>query len=52
MLGTFLFFVVYYELGVACRILIGKPEERRQLGKFSLSWEDNIKTYVKKRDFF
>jgi hypothetical protein len=31
----------------ACRILMGKPEERRPLGKPRRKWEDNIKTYFR-----
>jgi hypothetical protein len=27
----------------ACRALVGKPEERRPLGRIRLRWEDNIK---------
>jgi hypothetical protein len=25
-------------------VLVGKPEGKRQLGKYKLRWEDNIKT--------
>jgi hypothetical protein len=28
----------------ACRVLVGKPERRRQLGRPRRRWEDNIKT--------
>jgi hypothetical protein len=27
----------------ACRILVGKPEGKRPLGRLRRSWEDNIK---------
>jgi hypothetical protein len=27
----------------ACRVLVGKPEEKRPLGKPGIKWEDNIK---------
>jgi hypothetical protein len=27
----------------ACRILVGRPEERRPLGRLRRRWEDNIK---------
>jgi hypothetical protein len=27
----------------ACRILVGRPEERRPLGRLRSRWEDNIK---------
>jgi hypothetical protein len=30
----------------AYRILVGRPEGKRQLGRPSLRWEDNIKTDV------
>jgi hypothetical protein len=26
-----------------CRVLVGKPEEKRPLGRPTLRWEDNIK---------
>jgi hypothetical protein len=29
--------------GTACRILVGKPEGRRSLGRCTRRWEDNIK---------
>jgi len=29
--------------GGVCRVLVGKPEGRRQLVRLSLRWEDNIK---------
>jgi hypothetical protein len=28
----------------ACRVLVGKPEGRRPLGRPRRRWEDNIKT--------
>jgi len=28
----------------ACRVLVGKPEGKKQLGKPRHRWEDNIKT--------
>jgi hypothetical protein len=31
------------EKGNAYRILVGKPEGKRPLGKFRRRWEDNIK---------
>jgi hypothetical protein len=27
----------------ACRVLVGKPEGKRQLGRLRRRWEDNIK---------
>jgi hypothetical protein len=30
--------------------LVGKPEEKRLLGKPRRRWEDNIKIYLKKLD--
>jgi hypothetical protein len=30
-------------MGDAYRVLLGKPEERRPLGRPRLRWEDNIK---------
>ena len=27
----------------ACRVLVGKPEGKRQLGRLGCKWEDNIK---------
>jgi hypothetical protein len=32
----------------AYRVLVGKPEERRPLGRPRRSWEDNIKTDLRK----
>jgi hypothetical protein len=29
---------------VCIRVLVGKPEGKRQLGKLRFRWEDNIKT--------
>jgi hypothetical protein len=31
-----------------CRVLVGKPEEKRQLGRFRCRWEDNIELYLHK----
>jgi hypothetical protein len=31
----------------ACRILVGKPERKRPLGRPRLRWVDNIKIYLK-----
>jgi hypothetical protein len=31
-----------------CRILMGKPEGKKPLGKFTCRWEDNIKTVLSK----
>jgi hypothetical protein len=33
----------YGERRGVCRVLVGKPEGRRQLGRLWLGWEDNIK---------
>jgi hypothetical protein len=33
----------YGEKRNACRILLGKPEGKRQLGRLKCRWEDNIK---------
>jgi hypothetical protein len=32
----------YGERGGACRVLVGKPEEKRLLGRRRRKWEDNI----------
>jgi len=29
-----------------CRVLVGKPEEKRPLGRPRRRWEDNIKMYL------
>jgi hypothetical protein len=34
------------EKRVACRVLVGKPECTRQLGKPRHGWEDNIKKNI------
>jgi hypothetical protein len=31
----------------AYRVLVGKPEGRRQLGRPRTKWEDNIKLYLR-----
>jgi hypothetical protein len=31
----------------ACRILVGKPEGKRRLGRPRRRWEDNIKMYIR-----
>jgi hypothetical protein len=31
------------EMGNAHNILVGKPEEKRPLGRLRLRWEDNIR---------
>jgi hypothetical protein len=31
----------------ACRILVGKPERKRPLGRPRCSWVDNIKMYLR-----
>jgi hypothetical protein len=36
----------YGERRGAYRALVGKPEERRPLGKSRRRWEDNIKMYL------
>jgi hypothetical protein len=33
-----------------CRVLVGKPERRRPLGRLRCRWEDNIKKKIRKRD--
>jgi len=33
----------YGRNGGVCRFLVGKPEEKRPLGRPKLRWEDNIK---------
>jgi hypothetical protein len=30
----------------ACRVLVGKSEEKRPLGRARRGWEDNIKIYI------
>jgi hypothetical protein len=47
--------VDYNEMGGACstygreeRVLLGKPEEKRPLGRPRLRWEDNIKMDIQK----
>jgi hypothetical protein len=30
-----------------CRILVGKPEGKRPLGRYRRRWEDNIKFYLR-----
>jgi hypothetical protein len=30
----------------ACRVLVGKPEGKRPLGRARRRWKDNIKVYV------
>jgi hypothetical protein len=35
------------ERGGAYRVLVGKPEEKRQLGRPTYTWRDIIKTDVK-----
>jgi hypothetical protein len=32
----------------AHRVLMGKPEGKRPLGRSGRRWEDNIKTYIQK----
>jgi hypothetical protein len=32
----------------ACKILVGKPESKRQLGRPRRRWKDNIKTNLRK----
>jgi hypothetical protein len=29
----------------ACRVLVGKHEDKRSLGRYKRIWEDNIKVY-------
>jgi hypothetical protein len=36
---------------VVYRVLLGKPEERRQLGRPRCEWEDNIKMDLKGMDW-
>jgi len=36
------------DTGGACRVLVGKPEGKRQLGRHTGRWEHNIKTDIKK----
>jgi hypothetical protein len=31
----------------ACRVLVGKPEGKRPLGRPRRRWEDNIKMYLR-----
>jgi hypothetical protein len=31
----------------AYKILVGKPEGKKPLGRFRCSWEDNVKMYLK-----
>jgi hypothetical protein len=35
------------ERGVSYRILVGKPEGRKRLGRPRLKWEGNIKMYLR-----
>jgi hypothetical protein len=35
-------------MGNACRIFIGKPEEKRPVGRPKLTWEGGIKFYLRK----
>jgi hypothetical protein len=35
----------------AYKILVGKPEGKRSLGRYKLRWEDNIKMDLKKIEF-
>jgi hypothetical protein len=34
------------EKSCAFRVLVGKPERKRKLGRFKLRWKDNIKVYL------
>jgi hypothetical protein len=34
-----------------CRVLVGKPEVRRPLGRLRHRWEDNIKTDIQEVGF-
>jgi hypothetical protein len=34
------------------RVLVGKPETNSPLGRLKRSWEDNIKTHLKKKSFW
>jgi hypothetical protein len=34
------------EMRNACRLLVGKPEERRPLGRPSCRWVNNVKMYL------
>jgi hypothetical protein len=34
----------------ACKILVGKPEGRRSLGKPRRRWVDNIEIYLRERE--
>ena len=36
----------YGEMRGAYRVLVGKPEGKRQLGRPRRKWEDNIKMYL------
>ena len=35
----------------AYRVLVGKPEERRPLGRTGHGWEDNIKTELREMEW-
>jgi hypothetical protein len=37
------------EIRNACKILAGKPERKRPLGRSRHRWEDNLNTYFKNR---
>jgi hypothetical protein len=39
------------EMRICYRILFGKHEGKRPLGRLVHKWEDNIKVYVKEIDF-
>jgi hypothetical protein len=33
-----------------CRVLVGKPEGTRSLGRYKCRWEDNIKLNIKEME--
>jgi hypothetical protein len=35
----------------ACRVLVGKPEGKMPIGRPRRSWEDNIKTNLREREW-
>jgi hypothetical protein len=42
---------VHGEIRNACKILVGKPEGKRSLGRPSRRWGDNIKADLREMDF-
>jgi hypothetical protein len=40
-------YAIYWEKRNAYRVLVGKPEEKRPVGRSKRRWENNIKMYLK-----